>query len=493
MSPEQGYPEPEIKVYPAPEGAVGNGDFAVKVRTPGGEWRSLFSYNVKVDMHHVRDASMVMFDCTGPAEIEAVYTRGPVEQAVVRPLSAGLACCKHHDQLISLKIDGPRLLSLEVNGERFHNLHIFANPMETEVPDGSGAGVLLLKPDTHDTAELLRNLAQMPADGGSRRTLLFGPGLHRLLDDRLDIPSGTTVYLAGGAVVYGGLICDQVHDVTITGRGILYMSEFEKNTFYRGVEVSLSRNIRIEGITVIDPPHYTVLLGESERIQISNLKSFSTRGWCDGIDMMACSEVNIEGGLLRTSDDCIAVYASRGDYRGDTRNITASGTVLWADVAHPVNIGTHGDYEGEGNVIENLRFTDIDILEHHEPQPDYWGCLAINAGDNNIVRNVTFEDIRIEDFELGELFNLRVLRNEKYNPVPGRRIEQVLFKNIHYSGTSRNPSHIEGYDEDRWAGRITFEQVTVNGKAFGTKEEHLRIGKHVREIKGIEPGNGGGR
>lgn len=134
-------------------------------------------------------------------------------------------------------------------------------------------------------------------------------------------------------------------------------------------------------------------------------------------------------------------------------------------------------------MIENIRFTELDILEHHEPQPDYWGCLAINAGDNNTVRNVAYEDIRIESFELGELFNLRVLQNEKYNPAPGKRIEQITFRNIHFNGTCMNPSHIEGYDDARVVQDVTFENVTVNGSAFQLEEPYVIIGKHAQGIK----------
>jgi hypothetical protein len=470
-----------IHVYPAPEGAVHNPDFSVRVRTPGEEWKPLFSYNVKVDMHNVRNASMVMFDCSGTVDIEVEYHPETVREAVIRPLSAGL----HADiggRSLSFTIDGPTLLSVEVNGERFHNLHIFANPPEEQLPDMEGGELLMLEPGLHNTEELQQQL-EHNADGGSQRILFFRPGIHRLSEPLLHLPSCSTVYIPGGAVVYGGFVCDGVHDVTVKGRGILYMSDYEKNTFYRGFEIKYSSHIHIEGITVIDPPHYTVLLGQSEHILIRNLKSFSTRGWCDGIDMMACKQVTIEGGFLRTSDDCIAVYASRGEFRGDTRDVSVSGSILWADVAHPVNIGTHGDYDGEGDVIENIRFTALDILEHHEPQPDYWGCLAINAGDNNTVRNVAYEDIRIESFELGELFNLRVLQNEKYNPAPGKRIEQITFRNIHFNGTCMNPSHIEGYDEIRFVQDITFENVTVNGSVFQLEEPYVIIGKHAQGIK----------
>ncbi|WP_339277687.1 glycosyl hydrolase family 28 protein [Paenibacillus sp. FSL W8-0426] len=468
-----------VKTYPAPEGAVGNSDYSVRLRTADGEWQSLFSYNVKVDMHDVRNASMVMFDCSGEVEMEVHYHVGRVRNAVVRPLSYGIKC-DIKEQVITFKIDQPRLLSLEVNGGKFNNLHIFANPLSDDpVPvESEGEETMVLKPGMHQVRELNKALKNM-----SSPRIIFGPGIHRLDESRLEIPSHTTVCVAGGAVIYGGLICNHVQDVTIKGRGILYMSDFEKTTYYRGVEVKYSSRIHIEGITVIDPPHYTVLLGQSDNIRIRNLKTFSTRGWCDGIDMMACQNVLIEGGFLRTSDDCIAVYASRGEFQGNTQDVTVKGSTLWADVAHPINIGTHGNYDSEGDHIENLHFADIDILEHHEPQPDYWGCLAINAGDNNTVRNVTYEDIRIEDFELGELFNLRVLKNEKYNPAPGKRIENIHFKNIHYSGTCNNPSHIEGYDESRTVSYITFENVTVNGEKFALNHDYVVLGNHVHGVK----------
>lgn len=468
----------ELVVYPVPEGAAGNPDFTVKVRRPQGEWQVLFCHNVKVDMHNVRNASMVSFDCSGPVELE-IGKNGEeaVKEAVIRPLSAGLSCEYAGNRLL-LRLDGPRLLSLEVDGERFHNLHIFANPLEEDVPAISDSAVLLLRPGSHRTAEIQAALAGWPA-AESSKVLYFAPGIHHLEPSRLEVPSDTIIYTAGGAVIYGGFICSHVQDVEIRGRGVLYMSDFEKTTFYRGVEVSYSRNISIEGITVIDPPHYTVLLGQSEGINIRNIKSFSTRGWSDGIDMMACSDVSIDSVFLRTSDDCIAIYASRGEYQGDTRRVTVTRSVLWADVAHPANIGTHGNHEGAGDVIEEISFRDLDILEHHEPQPDYWGCLAINAGDNNTVQNVSYEDIRIEPFELGELFNVRVLQNPKYNPAPGKSIRNIRFKNICYSGSCANPSHISGYDEQRRVEGVRFENVRINGRLFDPAIDAV-IGPYAR-------------
>ena len=83
----------DLITYPAPAEAAGNSDFTVRVRSLNGEWQELFCYNVKVDMHDVRNASMVYFDCSGPVEVEVLKNIGVVEEAVIRPLSSGLDCC----------------------------------------------------------------------------------------------------------------------------------------------------------------------------------------------------------------------------------------------------------------------------------------------------------------------------------------------------------------------------------------------------------------
>ena len=106
----------------------------------------------------------------------------------------------------------------------------------------------------------------------------------------------------------------------------------------------------------------------------------------------------------------------------------------------------------------------IDILDHREKQVDYQGCMAINAGDNNLIRNVHFEDIRVENFRQGQLVNLRIFYNEKYCTAPGRGIENVLFKNISYTGENAELSIIEGYDEKRKVKNIRFENLKINGK-----------------------------
>ena len=138
-------------------------------------------------------------------------------------------------------------------------------------------------------------------------------------------------------------------------------------------------------------------------------------------------------------------------------------STLWADVAHPIFIGIHGNTK-EPEVLENLNYINIDILDHKEKQINYQGCMSINAGDNNTVRNVRFEDIRVENFRQGQLVNLRIFYNEKYCTAPGQGIEDILFKNISYNGDKAAVSIIEGYNEERKVKNIRFENLRINGR-----------------------------
>lgn len=460
-----------LVVHKAPIGAIGREDFSVSVRTPGGSWEELFVFEAKVDMHQVRQTSMVYFDMEGTVEVMIVCRNKSVEQAVIRPLSANIPF-ERKGEVILFTLDRPRKLSIEINGERFSNLHLFANPLEENAPQPDDPNVLLLNPAIHRSEDISRLTETSSApDGKVPDVIYFAPGMHILEENTLSIPSDTTVYIAGGAIVVGSLVCESVRNVVIRGRGILYMSDFLKTTYLRGVQIRFSKDITVEGIILLDPPHYSIYIGKSEHIRIRNFKSFSTRGWCDGIDMMASSHIDIDDVFLRTSDDCIAIYGTRGEYQGDTRNVRVRNSVLWADVAHALNMGIHGDHHRDGDVIEDIAFENIDILEHHEPQVNYWGAMSINAGDKNTIRSVIYDNIRVEEFELGQLLDIRVVWNKDYNPVAGKRIENITFRNITYNGANTNPNRIHGFDAQRCVEGVRFINLRINGELILNSEQ----------------------
>ena len=151
-------------------------------------------------------------------------------------------------------------------------------------------------------------------------------------------------------------------------------------------------------------------------------------------------------------------------------------------------IGIHGNTPSpahpEPEVLERIRFSNIDILDHDEDDPEYEGAIGIMAADDNLVRDVLFEDIRVERIEEGKLFNLHIAFTPKYNTSPGRGIENVTLRNIHFSGNgSPSASAIYGYDETRKVKNITIDNVTVGGRKIkGAEANVLDIGKFVEGV-----------
>lgn len=429
-----------VQVYPAPSGVEMKDDFAVKVRIPGGQWQDVPTYMVKVDevrgtKHCVEKASLGYFDFEGQVEVSVTSNNGPIETARVRPLSYGIEPVVDGSTL-TFTLDRPRNLSIEVNGDIFHNLHLFAGAPDRNNPiDGVN----------------VKNEKQLSRK--RKDVIYFGPGLHQI--DTLFPVSGQTVYIAGGAVVRGTIHVADASDVKIHGRGIVHPSGRGE-----GVYVKRSRNVEVDGIISTQCP-----VGGSDGVRITNVKVISSYGWGDGLNVFASSNVHYDGCFARTSDDCTTIYATRKGFVGSCRNILTENCVLWADVAHPIMIGLHGNVE-DPDTIEDVIYRNIDILDHREKQIDYQGCIAINAGDDNLVRNCLFEDIRIEDFRQGSLVHMKVTFNRKYCLAPGRGIEDITFRNITYSGTGEEFSVIVGYDKDHKIKNVRFENLVINGEVI---------------------------
>jgi hypothetical protein len=447
----------QLITYPAPEKAELNKDFTVKVRQEEQEWKIVPAYLVNVDevqdtKHRPENASMSYFDFSGEVEIAITFNCGDIRIARIRPLSYGISP-EITGNTLTFRLERPCNLSVEVNGDIFHNLHLFANPIDPFVPN---------KKD--------------------KDLIYFAPGIHYPEGGKINVPSGKTLYLAGGAVLMGQIRVENARDVKILGRGMVDRSVKE------GIRIANSKNVYVEGLICTQIP-----TGGSDSVTIRNVKSISYYGWGDGMNVFASNNVLFDGVFCRNSDDCTTVYATRKGFTGGCRNIVMVNSTLWADVAHPIFIGLHGNSE-RPDTIENVAYRNIDILDHKEKQVDYQGCMAINAGDNNLVRNVVFENIRVENFRQGQLVNLRIFFNPKYCTAPGLGIEDILFKDITYNGDHAELSIIAGYDRERKVKNIRFENLRINGQLISddmpgkpvwyktTDIARFFIGEHVENV-----------
>ena len=413
----------------APAGIELKNDFKVQARVNGGSWQDIDTNAFKVDRvadakHNVEVTSVAKFEFEGKVEIQVKSLAQDIKSYKIRPNSYGIKA-KQEGNTLTFSLDRPRYLSVEINGNIYQNLQIFADNV-------------LEKPKVK-----------------KKDLMYFGPGVHDFKGDSIHIASGKTVYIDNGAVIKGWLSTYGSRDVKIIGHGIVMPGHHE------GIMVRYSKNVYIDGPLTTQLP-----VGGSDSVTVKNAKVMSWYGWGDGFNIFASNNVYQEHLFARTSDDCSTIYCTRKNYHGGCKNITIKDCVYWADVAHPIMIGLHSETP-DLEEVTNVLYKDIDILEHCENQIDYQGCIGINDGDNILVKGVTFENFHIDNIRKGMLLNMRVCFNKKYCTAPGRGIEDITFRNISYKGENApNMGIIAGYDQSRKVKDIHFENFSINGKVI---------------------------
>ena len=418
-----------LVVAKAPTGIELKHDFEVKARIAGGAWQDIDTYAFKVDRvadakHNVEVTSVAKFEFEGKVEIQVKSLTQDIKSYKIRPNSYGIEA-KQEGNTLTFSLDRPRYLSVEINGNIYQNLQIFADNV-------------LAKPKVKKKKDLM----------------YFGPGVHDFKGDSIHIASGKTVFIDNGAIIKGWLSTYGSRDVKIIGHGIVMPGHHE------GIMVRYSKNVYIDGPLTTQLP-----VGGSDSVTVKNAKVMSWYGWGDGFNIFASNNVYQEHLFARTSDDCSTIYCTRKNYHGGCKNITIKDCVYWADVAHPIMIGLHSETP-DLEEVSNVLYKDINILEHCENQIDYQGCIGINDGDNILVKGITFENFHIDNIRKGMILNMRVCFNKKYCTAPGRGIEDITLRNISYTGETPNMGIIAGYNENRKVKNIRFENFTINGKVI---------------------------
>lgn len=456
-----------IFTYVAASGAPLKHDYDVFIQPRGQkEWTKIDTYMAKVNApqtdgsHKVSEISYAFFDFTGDVFVRVVCKNKKYRTARIRPDYRGTIAQQENDSTVKFLLFQPENVSVEFDGNITDNLLLF-----TSKP-----------PVTKEEAE-------RQAKGAGREFRYYAPGLYT--DETIKVPSNTTVYLAGGSYFTGTFAIEDAENVSILGRGIA-----RPVNGYEGCHVHRSKNVLIDGMILNTCP-----IGESSGVTLHDVRSISYPQWGDGLNVFGgCSDILYDRVFCRNSDDCTTAYATRKGFNGSVRNVRMTNSTLWADVAHPIMIGLHGNPE-VGDSLVGLRYDNLDIICQSEPQIEYQGCMAINCGDNNHVKDVVFDNIRIEQIHQGCLLQLRVGWNSKYCTAPGGGIEDVTFRNIRYHGSTPYMSVINGYDSQRRVKNVTFEHLKINGRVisddmpgkpkwYSTADYvPMFVGSHVENLK----------
>jgi polygalacturonase len=381
------------------------------------------------------EAAFVSFDIKGVATL-SVTVAGGVQSAKVLPSSSGITPIISGNR-ISFRISSPSQLTLEVNGDWMNSLHIFANPVEKDVPRADDPNVIY-----------------------------FGPGLH--IVPPLQVGSGKTVYVAEGAFVYGKLGPTQTEgpviwlngsNITLRGRGVIDGSLFTKDNRAGNVVKVTGSKIRVEGVILRDSSNWNLPIVQSRQVEIDNVKILGSRENSDGIDIVNSQGVTISNGFIRTFDDLVVVKTL---FQGaESSDITVKHMVLWNEIAHALSIGA----EVRANV-EGVHFFDCDII--HDKGREW--LLRIFNTDAGTVSHVTFENIRIE--ESRRLMSLWVGKTKWSTDKEAGHIEDVTFRNIQSVSPEGAADAVDfaGADDQHEVRDVHVVNVTVGGRPLQASE-----------------------
>lgn len=463
-----------IYTYAAPEGAPLKADYDVYLQPRGQkEWTKIDTYAAKV---HKGEISYCMFDFTGDVFVKVVSKNKKFKTARIRPDYRGTIANVLNDSTVQFLLFQPENVSVEMS----------LTPDSSLGGEGSEYSITdnLLVFTSKPT--ISKEEAEKTAKAHGRNFRYYPSGLYT--EETIKVPSNTTVYLAGGSYFLGTFAVEDAENVSIVGRGIA-----RPQRGYEGAHIYRSKNVLIDGLVVNTCP-----IGESSNVTLHDVRSISHPQWGDGLNVFGgCSDILYDRIFCRNSDDCTTAYATRKGFNGSVRNIRMTNSTLWADVAHPIMIGLHGN-PSVGDSIVNLKYDNIDIICQNEKQVDYQGCLAINCGDGNYVKDVTFDNIRIEGIRQGSITQVKVGWNQKYCTAAGGGVENVLFRNIRLYGQQPDLSIITGYDAQHKVKNITFEGLNINGRVIsddmpGKPKWHatadyvpMFVGSHVEGLQFIK-------
>jgi hypothetical protein len=235
-----------VEIYSVPETEIINAQFTVTVNgqpVPVIEFGHLDYPN-----DPIRDRRIYAhFSFEGTVEIEVNGLDG--HQLLV-PEDYGIVPTVQTEDRIVFTIDRPRYLVLsggkpEGYYSRMENaLFIFADPIDPRAPNPDAPNVLNYADFNGTINQALEKVGSSPW-----LDVLYIPPGSWYTDRHLNIPSHTTLYLAGGAkIINATVIIKHREHVSLRGRGVLELNRQMGNDYNNGVHIDYSEHIMLDGL-----------------------------------------------------------------------------------------------------------------------------------------------------------------------------------------------------------------------------------------------------
>jgi len=332
------------------------------------EGHSLFVYEAMVNHEHIWNANTIpsragvaYFDFEGVVTIE-VELPGGANSAVILPSAHGITTQVKNGR-ISFTITDHGFYTIVPDNDPQLAVHIFANPLETDIPSQDDPDVIFIEPGHWEI-------------------------------DQINLQSGQTLYISGGAVLNTVVVADAVANVTIRGRGIIcgYGHPAWNQPGARArvpIDIRNSRNITAEGIILINSNAWVFNSYNSQNLTASNIKIISGRQNGDGFTFQSCINHTVTDSFVRTWDDSLVIK----NYAGSSHDITFERIQIWTDLAQAMEIGYETNRGARDNPeISHITFRDIHVLyANHKP------VISIHNSDNAFVHNILWENITVDN------------------------------------------------------------------------------------------------
>lgn len=338
-------------------------------------------------------------------------------------------------------------LSVEINGELERPLFVYMlNPIER--PDENDPDVCFL--DNDDVYDI----------------------------ENIEFYDGMTLYLGHNVILYTELWLYGVKNVKLIGNGIILSK-------INGVNITsyVSDGIYIEGPMFPQLKNWHMPFYGCNNVTIKNVRELACTTGGDGMDFVGTSNVVVDHVFIKNQDDAIAIKTRKTfEY---SQNIEIKNSVIWTmKSGNGIELG----FEMNGfGAVSNVRCSNIDFIHRETDAGKNWrAALSIHHSGNDLVENITYEDIRVEESDEAFLclgyFYVPQYYYDGDTPPLGVVMRNITFKNVSYNGKNKAPSYFynvmrqtiggeregEGtyYDKSNPDYKITMENIVLDNVTY---------------------------
>jgi hypothetical protein len=466
---------PSVVTYPTLPGAAESPLYTVTVNGTSLFVEQLTKYSPEMQVHYAHCSLSGAGAATISVTVNesfASYTLSPKSRNIVTSRSGDTITFSSGPNYLILSVDSKELLFILLDAEESSPPRLGDSNVQNVLDYGvDDTGATLVTSSVQSAIDA--------ASGAAQNILYFPPG--RYLVGELWLKSNMTMYLAGGALLYGS---DSVGDfktgsggvniegcshgmirmygignAQILGRGVIDANgkaiRAQNDTKVNLIKIEQSSDILIDGILVRDPSFWNTLIYRSDRVTIQNYKMINCRPTTttynntDGVNFDESTNGRLYNAFLYTGDDSMAAKNEEASGTINTENVVHERVVCYSN-----SVGCKIGTKTMGQTMDGIVFRDIDVVKAGR-------ALNIDAYDTAVVQNSTFENIRIEAADTS------IIALEEDDPPTWRACaNQSIVKDTYFTNVASEVNlviNLHGKSADYGVDGVHFRNFTVQG------------------------------